>query len=68
MIRFVDEHKHRFGVEPIIAVLRGTDAGFLSVSATTPPRFGHHPRAASQSQTPPPIRSACAFIAPSRWM
>jgi putative transposase len=32
MIRFVDEHKDRFGVEPIIAVLRGTDAGFLSVS------------------------------------
>lgn len=32
MIRFVDEHKDRFGVEPVIAVLRGTDAGFLSVS------------------------------------
>jgi transposase InsO family protein len=32
MIRFVDEHKDHFGVEPIIAVLRGTDAGFLSVS------------------------------------
>jgi putative transposase len=32
MIRFVDEHKDRFGVEPIIGVLRGTDAGFLSVS------------------------------------
>ena len=32
MIRFVDEHKGRFGVEPIIGVLRGTDAGFLSVS------------------------------------
>jgi hypothetical protein len=31
MIRFVDEHKDRFGVEPIIGVLRGTDAGFLSV-------------------------------------
>ena len=32
MIRFVDEHKGRFGVEPIISVLRTTDAGFLSVS------------------------------------
>jgi putative transposase len=32
MIRFVDEHKGRFGVEPIIGVLRATDAGFLSVS------------------------------------
>jgi transposase InsO family protein len=32
MIRFVDEHRDRFGVEPIIVVLRGTDAGFLSVS------------------------------------
>lgn len=32
MIRFVEEYKDRFGVEPIIAVLRGTDAGFLSVS------------------------------------
>jgi transposase InsO family protein len=32
MIRFVDEHKDRFGVEPIISVLRATDAGFLSVS------------------------------------
>ncbi len=32
MIRFVDEHKGRFGVEPLIGVLRGTDAGFLSVS------------------------------------
>ena len=32
MIRFVDEHKDRFGVEPIIGVLRGADAGFLSVS------------------------------------
>ena len=32
MIRFVDEHKDRFGVEPLIGVLRGTDAGFLSVS------------------------------------
>jgi transposase InsO family protein len=32
MIRFVDEHRDRFGVEPIIGVLRGTDAGFLSVS------------------------------------
>lgn len=32
MIRFVDEHKGRFGVEPIIGVLRGADAGFLSVS------------------------------------
>jgi putative transposase len=31
MIRYIDEHKDRFGVEPIIAVLRGTDAGFLSV-------------------------------------
>jgi hypothetical protein len=30
MIRFIDEHKDRFGVEPIIGVLRGTDAGFLS--------------------------------------
>jgi hypothetical protein len=26
MIRFVDEHKDRFGVEPLIGVLRGTDA------------------------------------------
>jgi putative transposase len=32
MIRFVDEHKDRFGVEPIIRVLSDTDAGFLSVS------------------------------------
>ena len=32
MIRFVDEHRDRFGVEPIIGVLRATDAGFLSVS------------------------------------
>jgi transposase InsO family protein len=32
MIRFIDEHKDRFGVEPLIGVLRGTDAGFLSVS------------------------------------
>ena len=32
MIRFVDEHRDRFGVEPLIGVLRGTDAGFLSVS------------------------------------
>ena len=32
MIRFVDEHQDRFGVEPIISVLRATDAGFLSVS------------------------------------
>ena len=32
MIRFVDEHKDRFGVEPLISVLRATDAGFLSVS------------------------------------
>jgi putative transposase len=32
MIRFVDEHKDRFGVEPIVGVLRGTDAGFMSVS------------------------------------
>jgi putative transposase len=32
MIRFVDEHKDRFGVEPLIGVLRATDAGFLSVS------------------------------------
>jgi putative transposase len=36
MIQFVDEHKDRFGVEPIVAVLRDTpadgDAGFLSVS------------------------------------
>jgi putative transposase len=32
MIRFIDEHKGRFGVEPIIGVLRGADAGFLSVS------------------------------------
>ncbi|HEU4422786.1 MAG TPA: IS3 family transposase [Pilimelia sp.] len=32
MIRFVDEHKDRFGVEPIIGVLRNTGAGFVSVS------------------------------------
>ena len=32
MIRFVDEHRDRFGVEPLISVLRATDAGFLSVS------------------------------------
>ena len=32
MIRFVDEHRDRFGVEPIVSVLRATDAGFLSVS------------------------------------
>jgi transposase InsO family protein len=32
MIRFVDEHQDRFGVEPIVSVLRATDAGFLSVS------------------------------------
>jgi putative transposase len=32
MIRFIDEHRDRFGVEPIIGVLRGADAGFLSVS------------------------------------
>jgi putative transposase len=32
MIRFVDEHAGCFGVEPIISVLRATDAGFLSVS------------------------------------
>jgi putative transposase len=32
MIRFVDEHRDRFGVEPLIGVLRGTDAEFLSVS------------------------------------
>jgi transposase InsO family protein len=35
-VRFVDEHKDRFGVEPIIRVLGDTDAGlpstFLSVS------------------------------------
>ncbi len=32
MIRFVDEHEGCFGVEPIISVLRATDAGFRSVS------------------------------------
>ena len=32
MIRFVDQHQGRFGVEPLISVLRATDAGFLSVS------------------------------------
>jgi transposase InsO family protein len=32
MIRFVDAHRDRFGVEPIIGVLRGADAGFVSVS------------------------------------
>lgn len=32
MIRFISEHKDRFGVEPIVEVLRDTDAGFLSVS------------------------------------
>jgi transposase InsO family protein len=32
MVRFIDEHKDRFGVEPIVEVLRDTDAGFLSVS------------------------------------
>jgi putative transposase len=32
MIRFISENKGRFGVEPIVGVLRGTDAGFLSVS------------------------------------
>jgi transposase InsO family protein len=36
MIRFIDEHKDRFGVEPIVDVLREAsadgDAGFLSVS------------------------------------
>lgn len=32
MIRLIDEHKDRFGIEPLIGVLRGTDAGFLSVS------------------------------------
>jgi putative transposase len=32
MIRVVDEHRDRFGVEPLIGVLSGTDAGFLSVS------------------------------------
>ena len=36
MIRFIDEHKDRFGVEPIIGVLRGTDAGFLSGSGYYP--------------------------------
>ncbi len=32
MIRFVDEHRDRSGVEPIIGVLRAPDAGFMSVS------------------------------------
>ncbi len=36
MVRFIDEHKDRFGVEPIVDVLREAsadgDAGFLSVS------------------------------------
>jgi putative transposase len=32
MIRFIDEHRDRFGVEPICRVLGGTEAGFLSVS------------------------------------
>lgn len=32
MIRFIDEHKDHFGVEPICAVLSTTAAGFLSVS------------------------------------
>jgi putative transposase len=32
MTRFVDEHRDRFGVEPICRVLQGTAAGFLSVS------------------------------------
>jgi putative transposase len=42
MIRFIDEHKDRFGVEPICRVLSDTAAGFLSVSgyyaAKTRPR------------------------------
>ena len=32
MIRFVDEHKDRFGVEPVCRVLAGAPGGFLSVS------------------------------------
>jgi putative transposase len=32
MIRYIDEHKDHFGVEPICEVLAGTAAGFLSVS------------------------------------
>ena len=32
MIRYIDEHKGRFGVEPICVVLGATAAGFLSVS------------------------------------
>ena len=32
MIRYIDEHQDRFGVEPICAVLGTTAAGFLSVS------------------------------------
>jgi transposase InsO family protein len=32
MIAFVDGHRDRFGVEPIVGVLRGSDAGFLSVA------------------------------------
>jgi putative transposase len=32
MTRYIDEHKGRFGVEPICRVLAGTATGFLSVS------------------------------------
>jgi len=32
MIAFIDQHRGRFGVEPIVGVLRDADAGFLSVS------------------------------------
>jgi putative transposase len=32
MTKFIDEHRGRFGVEPICRVLGGTEAGFISVS------------------------------------
>ena len=30
MIRFIDEHKDQFGVEPICRALRATDCGFIT--------------------------------------
>ena len=32
MIRYVDEHRDRFGVEPICRVLCATEGGFLTLS------------------------------------
>ena len=37
MIRFIDEHRDQFGLEPICRVLRATDCGFI------PPQAGGAP-------------------------